>query len=77
MNFQDYSPEALREISRKAGIASGAARRRKRAEIEREKIENSALREQQEENIRTIRETTRLLLRCKRALDAEKKEHQY
>ena len=65
MNFRDYDAEALRAVSRRTGIASGVARRAKRATIEREKIENVALREQQEENIRTIRETTKLLLQCK------------
>ncbi len=69
MNFRDYDAEALRAVSCRAGVASGAARRRKRAAIEREKIENTALREQRAENIRTICETTRLLLQCKRALE--------
>lgn len=54
MYFQDYTPEDLREVSRKAGIASGAARRKKRAAIEREKIENAAIREQARENWQTI-----------------------
>ncbi len=54
MYFQDYPPEELREVSRKAGIASGAARRKKRAAIEREKIENAAIREQARENWQTI-----------------------
>ncbi len=74
MTFREYSPEALRAVSRRGGIASGEARRAKRAAIEREKIENAALREQQAENIRTIRKTARLLLQCRRALDAGKKD---
>lgn len=73
MTFRDYDAEALRAVSRRGGIASGEARRAKRAAIEREKLENAALREQQAENIRTIRETARLLLQCRRALDAGKK----
>ena len=62
MYFQDYSPEKLREISRKAGIASGKARRKKRATIEREKIKNAAIREQHRENWQTIERATSLYL---------------
>ena len=54
MYFQEYPPEELREISRLAGIASGKARRKKRAKIEREKIRNKAIQEQHRENWQTI-----------------------
>ena len=54
MYFQDYSPDELRAVSRKGGINSGKARRKKRAAIEREKIKNAAIREQHRENWQTI-----------------------
>ncbi len=76
MNFRDYSPEQLRTLSQRAGVASGAARREKRAAIEREKVMNAALREQREENrrqqhenARTIRQAARMLYQSKRALE--------
>ena len=62
MYFQEYSPEELREISRRAGIASGKARRRKRAKIEREKIRNKAIQEQHRENWQTIQRAMSLYL---------------
>lgn len=70
MNFREYTPEALREISRRAGIASGEARRAKRAAIEKAKREEIARREMIHEEIQAIRRETRLLLQYKRALDA-------
>ncbi len=69
MNFRDYPVEELRVLSQRAGVASGKARREKRAAIEREKIENVALREQHRENLETIRSAVTLLLECKKTLD--------
>ncbi len=76
MNFRDYAPADLRAISQRAGVASGAARRKKREAIEREKIMNAALCEQRKEiqrqhheNVRIIRQAARMLLQSKRALD--------
>ena len=42
--FNTIPPEEHRALSVRDGIASGAARRRKRAAIEQEKIRNAALR---------------------------------
>lgn len=72
MNFRDYAPDDLREISRRAGIASGVARREKRAAIEREKVSNIALREQHLENIQTIRQAILILLKARRSFDQAK-----
>ena len=67
-SFDTYSPEVLREISRKGGIASGEIRRKKRAAIEREKITNSALKEMRTEvqrqyvdNLRILRQSVAML----------------
>ena len=54
MNFREYSPEALREVSRRAGVASGKARRKKRARIEREKIHDIAMREHSREMLKLL-----------------------
>ena len=62
MKFSEYDPMDLQIISQRAGIASGEARRKKRAAIEREKIENVALLEQRRENIETLRVCAALLL---------------
>ena len=62
MYFQDYSPDELRAVSRKGGINSGKARRKKRAAIEREKIKNAAIREQHRENWQTIDQAMSLYL---------------
>lgn len=75
-SFDTYSPEALREVSRKAGIKSGESRRRKRAAVEREKIKDMALREMQDHvqrenraNIRILRQSIRVLSEAKRTMD--------
>ena len=72
-SFDEWERDAHAQVSRKGGIASGAARRAKRAAIEREKLENIALREmrlendrQHRENIRTIRNAKRLLVKISR-----------
>lgn len=57
-----YSPDELRAVSRKGGINSGKARRKKRAAIEREKIKNAAIREQHRENWQTIDQAVSLYL---------------
>ena len=62
MKFNEYQPEELQIISRRAGIASGEARRKKRAAIEHERIKNIALREQRRENIETIQMYAALLI---------------
>ena len=63
MNFRDYPADELRALSQRAGVASGAARREKRAAIEHERITNAAMKaqearnqEQHKENMKTIRE---------------------
>lgn len=76
MRFDEYSTAELQTVSRKGGVASGKVRRAKRVAIEREKVENIALREmhaenerQRRENLRVIREGTRLLFEVKHSLD--------
>ncbi len=73
MNFKDYSPGELRAISRKAGIASGAARRAKRDAINQMKLAEIAQRELAHEEIQSICRGVRLLCRIKEALDAKNK----
>ena len=67
-SFDTYTPEELRKISKKAGIASGKARREKRSAIEREIIHDAALKEMRRENIQIIREATHLLKQAKREM---------
>ena len=74
-SFDVWERDAHIQVSRKGGIASGISRRAKRAAIEREKLENVALREmllendrQQRENMRVIRKATRMLRAAKRTL---------
>ena len=62
-SFDTYSSTALREISRKGGIASGRARRRKRELIEKKKIEDAALRERSVQLDYQYRESLKIL--CK------------
>lgn len=59
--YATMDKDELREISRRAGIASGEARRKKRAAIEREKVENIAIREIREEANKQYRENLRVL----------------
>ena len=73
MNFKDYPAEDLRTLSKRAGVASGEARREKAAAIERERITNAAMKKQEainrrqhRENVRTIREMTSLLGKLQR-----------
>ena len=76
MNFRDYPVEELRVLSQRAGVASGKARREKRAAIERERITNTAIKKQEErnrrqhrENMMILRETISLLVEVKRTYD--------
>lgn len=65
-SFDKRSPGELAEISRRAGIASGAARRRKRELIEQEKIHDAAMREMRRENISTITSSVKVLLNAQK-----------
>lgn len=58
--FKTMGKDELQAISRRAGIASGEARRKKRAAIEREKIENAAIMESQYEGLLLLQQTIRL-----------------
>ena len=54
MKFSEYDPDELRAVSRRAGVASGKARRKKRARIEREKIHDIAMREHSREMLKLL-----------------------
>ena len=58
--FKTMGKDELQAISRSAGIAYGEARRKKRAAIEREKIENAAIMESQYEGLLLLQQTIRL-----------------
>lgn len=67
--FATMDKGELREISRRGGVASGAARRKKRAAIEHERIYNAALKEQEQRNreqhlanVRFLRDMVKLML---------------
>lgn len=67
--FATMDKEELRALSRRAGVASGAARRAKRAAIEHERVTNAAMmaqekrnQEQHQANIRFLRDMTKLIL---------------
>ena len=67
--FATMDKDELREICRRGGVASGAARRKKRATIERERITNAALKEQEKRNreqhlanVRFLRDMVKLML---------------
>lgn len=70
MNFKDYSPEDLRALSQRAGVASGAARRKKRAAIEQQKLLEITRRELDHEDVLSICREAKLLLRLKKAMDS-------
>ena len=65
-SFDTYTPEELREISRKGGIASGNVRRKRREAIEREKIESTAMKEMraktERENLANIKLLRQIIL---------------
>ena len=70
MQFDEYTPQERSSFGRKGGIASGLARRRRREEIEREKVHDIALREMSMENAKMIRRATRILLDAKRNMES-------
>lgn len=76
-SFDTWERDALVQISRKGGIASGASRRAKRAAIEREKLENAALREMLLENDRQHRENLRVIREAKRLLANIQQDQKY
>lgn len=66
-SFDTYPPDKLREVSRKAGLASGKARREKRAEINRIRLEDKAHRENIKELLEVLNVCSTELLRVTRA----------
>ena len=68
MRFNEYTVGELQAVSRKGGVASGKARREKRASIEQEKVENMALREMHEEHERQKRDNLRMIRECSKLL---------
>ena len=66
-SFDTYPPDKLREVSRKAGLASGKARREKRAEINRIRLEDKAHRENIKELLNVLNVCSTELLRVTRA----------
>ena len=66
-SFDTYPPDKLREVSRKAGLASGKARREKRAEINRIRLEDKAHRENIKELLDVLNTCSTELLRVTRA----------
>ena len=67
-SFDKYASEDLHELARRAGIRSGESRRAKRAAIEKEKIQNIAIRESQIENLLLLHQTMLLLEDVKRSM---------
>ena len=65
-SFDKYSPAELKEISRKAGQASGAARRKKRELIEQKKLEDRAHQEELHTMTRLLKESTSLLYQARK-----------
>ena len=59
-SFDAYSPDELRKLAQQAGIRSGEVRRAKRAAIEREKVQNTAIRESQMENLLLLKQAITL-----------------
>lgn len=66
-SFDTYPPDKLREVSRKAGLASGKARREKRAEINRIRLEDKAHRENIKELLNVLNVCSTELLKVTRA----------
>ena len=66
-SFDTYPPDKLREVSRKAGLASGKARREKRAEINKIRLEDKAHRENIKELLDVLNVCSSELLRVTRA----------
>lgn len=61
-SFDKYDPEQLKDLSRKAGIASGKARRKKRRRLDREKMQQRARQEIIHEEVMALRSTAHELL---------------
>lgn len=66
--FDKRTPDELKDISRKAGVASGKARRKKRRRIDREKVRQQARAEWIHEQVMDLRRAARAL---RTATDAE------
>ena len=60
-SFDKYPKDALIEISRRAGIASGKARRKKRKKIEALKLRDIAYQEQEAKHKQNIHEEISML----------------
>lgn len=67
-SFDKYEPEQLKDLSRRAGIASGKARRKKRRRLDKEKMQQRARQEIIHEEVMALRRAARAL---KAASDAE------
>ena len=65
-SFDKYSVEELRAISRRAGIASGKARRKKRQDINNEKLQRQVNQELVHEEVLAIRRAAKGLLAASR-----------
>ena len=65
-SFDKYSPAELKELSRKAGQASGAARRKKRELIEQKKLEDKAHQESMTEELMLLNRVAGILLEARR-----------
>ncbi len=66
--FDSWSKEELIEISKRAGVCSGKARRKKRRRIDREKVRQQARAEWIHEQVMDLRRAARAL---RTATDAE------
>lgn len=63
--FNTMPPERQRELSRRGGKASGAARRAKRERIEQEKAAQKAENELFRDSLQLLHEATRLYIRSR------------
>ncbi len=66
--FDKRTPDELKAISRKAGISSGKARRKKRHRLDREKLQQRARQEIIHEEVEALRHAARTL---RASIDAE------
>ena len=60
--FNKRTPDELKAISRKAGIANGKARRKKRQDINKEKLQRQVNQELVHEEVLAIRSAAKELL---------------
>ena len=65
-SFDKYPPAELKEVSRRAGLASGKARREKRKRLEQMKLEDQAHREALRTEVELLRTAARELKRAAR-----------